>query len=53
MIIDTHPVTSHDQSNFGKPPFFMEIQAGKTNSGFPKTFLGGTSYMLNIFATAA
>ena len=45
------PVTSRDQSNYGK--LFLEIQAGRTNSRFPKTALGNISlYLLNIFATA-
>ena len=52
-IMFTFPVTSQDQSNFSKPHPFLEIQAGRKNPGYFKTFLGDISlYMLNVFATA-
>ena len=40
FIYSILPVTLHDQSNFDKPFLFLEIQAGRTNLGFPKTFRG-------------
>ena len=36
-----------------KPSFFPEIQAGRTNSSFSKTFLEGYVFVLNIFVTTA
>ena len=47
--------TSHDQSNFGKQNLllFLEIQAGRTNSGFPKTstwvFVANQTRPLNVY----